>query len=64
MLAGLDEELAPAGIAVRLVGARASVRDILRAEGVQEHVGRIDHRVTLEDLMEDFQRGAVARAAT
>jgi len=63
MLAALQEELARAGIAVRLVGARASVRDILRAEHLEERVGPIDRRVTLEDLVDEFQRGDTARAS-
>jgi SulP family sulfate permease len=63
MLAGLEEELRGAAIAVRLVGARASVRDILRAEGLEEHVGHIDRRVTVEDVVEEFQRGDAPRAS-
>ena len=63
MLAGLEEELRGAAIAVRLVGARASVRDILRAEGLEEQVGHIDRRLTVEDVVEEFQRGDAARAS-
>jgi high affinity sulfate transporter 1 len=63
MVAGLEEELRGSAITVRLVGARASVRDILRAEGLEEHVGQIDRRLTVEDVVEEFQRGDGARAS-
>jgi SulP family sulfate permease len=63
MLAGLQEECGAAGISVRLVGARASVRDILRAERLEERVGHIDRRVTVADVVEEFQRNAAARAS-
>jgi MFS superfamily sulfate permease-like transporter len=63
MVAGLEEELRGSAIIVRLVGARASVRDILRAEGLEEHVGQIDRRLTVEDVVEEFQRGDGARAS-
>src|SRR5262249_56852065 len=46
MLAGLQERLGAAGTVVRLVGARAGVRDLLRAEHLEDQVGHIDRRVT------------------
>ena len=63
MLASLQEELQAAGIAVRLVGARATARDILRAEQLEERVGHIDRRMTVADVVEEFQRTAPARAS-
>ena len=57
MLAALEEEVGIAGMAVRLVGARASARDILRAERLDARVGSIDRRVTVADVVEEFQRG-------
>src|SRR5215831_7976158 len=42
MFLTLHRELARRGIAFRLVEARSSVRDILRLEGVEDKVGRID----------------------
>ncbi|HUM13688.1 MAG TPA: SulP family inorganic anion transporter [Myxococcaceae bacterium] len=56
MLANLHQELRDAGIPLRLVGARAGVRDILRAEGLEERVGAIDRRLTLADVLDEFQR--------
>jgi high affinity sulfate transporter 1 len=61
MLGALQEELATAGTSVRLVGARASVRDILRAEGLEGRVGHIDRRVTVADVVEEFMGGGGAR---
>ena len=63
MLAGLGEELRGFAIAVRVVGARASVRDILRAERLEDQVGHFDLRVTVEDVVEEFQRGDPPRAS-
>ena len=61
MLGALQEECATAGTSVRLVGARASVRDILRAEGLEGRVGRIDRRATVADVVEELLGGAEAR---
>ncbi len=63
MLSGLQEQLATAGTSVRLVGARAAVRDLLRAERLEGQVGHIDRRVTVADVVEEFQRGTQARAS-
>jgi MFS superfamily sulfate permease-like transporter len=56
MLRNLHAELTRRGIAFRIVEARARVRDMLRVEGVEESVGRIDHRTSLADAIEDFQK--------
>jgi MFS superfamily sulfate permease-like transporter len=55
MFLALHEELARRGIAFRLVEAHASVRDILRAEGVEAKVGRIDRFTSLTHAIDDFQ---------
>ena len=54
MLLALHAELANRGIAFRLVEAHASVRDILRVEGVEEKVGRIDRFTSLAHAIDDF----------
>jgi hypothetical protein len=41
-----------------LVEARSTVRDMLRAEGVEEKVGRIDRFTTLAHAIDDFQKPA------
>ena len=51
MLHQLHLDLARRGIALRIVGARGRVRDLLRAEGIGEKVGGVDRRVTLDDLL-------------
>ncbi len=56
MLLNLHGELARRGIAFRLVEARASVRDMLRLEGVEEITGRLDRFTTLAEAIEDFQK--------
>jgi MFS superfamily sulfate permease-like transporter len=55
MLAKLHEDLAAAGIRLRLVGAHAPVRDILRAEGLEERFGTISHEVAMADLIDEFR---------
>jgi MFS superfamily sulfate permease-like transporter len=51
MLHQLHLDLAHRGIALRILGARGRVRDLLRAEGIGEEVGGVDRRVTLDDLL-------------
>jgi len=52
MLEGLHDELAKRGGTLRLVEARAGVRDLLRAEGLEEKVGRIDRLTTVADVID------------
>jgi high affinity sulfate transporter 1 len=59
MLTKLHEELKAAGIRLQLVSARAAVRDILRAEGLVERVGYFGRRITVADVVDEFQGGAV-----
>jgi SulP family sulfate permease len=51
MLHELHGELAADGIALRVVGARGRVRDLLRAEGMDEKVGGLDRAATLDSLL-------------
>src|SRR3984885_10871230 len=51
MLRTLHAELASRGISFRIVGARGLVRDLLRAEGIEDKVGRLDRTVTLDGLL-------------
>ena len=55
MLQKLHEELQAAGIRLRLVSARAAVRDILRAEGLEERIGYFGRRITVADVVNEFQ---------
>jgi SulP family sulfate permease len=58
MFLDLHTELAKRGIILRLVEAHASVRDLLRIEGAEDRVGRIDRFATVADAIEYFQKSA------
>jgi anti-anti-sigma factor len=55
MLATLHAELQAAGIRLRLVAAHATVRDILRAEGLEETIGYFGRRISVADVIDEFQ---------
>jgi sulfate permease, SulP family len=52
MLRTLHNELVRRGSALRIVEARASVRDMLRSEGLEDKVGRLDRQISLADVIE------------
>jgi hypothetical protein len=56
MFLNLHSELEKRGILLRLVEARSSVRDMLRVEGVEEKLGRIDRFTMLADAIDEFER--------
>jgi SulP family sulfate permease len=57
----LHAEVASRGAVFRVVEARASVRDLLRAEGLEEKTGSIDRFRGVEDVVELFEKeGAVS----
>jgi MFS superfamily sulfate permease-like transporter len=67
MLAGLHKDLQARGIRFRVCEGRAGVRQILRAEGLEERVGKIEHTATLAEVVEEeiaalSSPGAAARA--
>jgi sulfate permease, SulP family len=51
MLHELHDELAADGIVLRIVGARGRVRDLLRADGMDQKVGDLDRAATLNSLL-------------
>jgi len=53
MLGQLHKELAARGIRFRVCEGRAGVREILRAEGVEERVGKVEHTTTLAAVVEE-----------
>jgi sulfate permease, SulP family len=59
MFLDLHAELTKRGVILRLVEAHASVRDLLRIEGAEERVGRIDRFATVADVIDHFQEGGV-----
>jgi sulfate permease, SulP family len=54
MLHQLHLHLARRGVALRIVGAHGRVRDLLRAEGIDEKVGGLDRLRTLDDLLKNI----------
>lgn len=56
MLKELHGELAARGIALRIVGARGRVRDLLRADDVDGRLGVLDRALSLDDLIGDTAR--------
>ncbi len=56
MLARLHGDLAREGIELRLVEARGGVRDLLRAEGVEDLVGDLSRRRSLDDVVSSIER--------
>ncbi|SOE86952.1 high affinity sulphate transporter 1 [Burkholderia sp. YR290] len=55
MLAALHEALRSRCTELRLVTAHADVRDLLRAEGLEERVGYFGRRSSVADAIDDFQ---------
>ncbi|SAL28341.1 SulP family inorganic anion transporter [Caballeronia humi] len=55
MLAAVHAELHAAGVDMRIVSAHAEVRDMLRAEGLEERVGQIGRRASVADVIESMQ---------
>ena len=62
MLSKLQQELSAAGIRMRLVAAHAPVRDILRAEGLEESVGYFGRRSSVADAVDEFEGRDAAQA--
>jgi SulP family sulfate permease len=54
MLKSMHRELAEAGIELRIVEARSSVRDFLRTERLEEKFGHISRFTSLADALTDF----------
>jgi hypothetical protein len=52
--AGLHADLAASGTPCQLVEAHAAGRDILRAEGLEERLGQISRRMSVDDIIETF----------
>src|SRR6266850_1505147 len=56
VLGELATELDAAGIRTQVVEARASVRDTLRAQGLEEKLGNINRHSSIVDVVDDFQK--------
>jgi MFS superfamily sulfate permease-like transporter len=55
MLAALHEQLQAEGISLRLAAAHAAVRDMLRADGMEERVGYFGRRSSVAEIVDEFQ---------
>jgi len=62
MLAALHRELAKRGIIMRVVESHAKVRDLLRAEGVEERVGYLGRHISVDQAIAEFQASAVPQS--
>ena len=52
----LQSTLIKRNIRFRLVEAHASVRDLLRLEGAEDRLGRIDRSEMVADVVEQYQK--------
>lgn len=60
VLGELADELAAGGIRLQVVEARSSVRDRLRAEGLDEKLGGIDRFRTVAQVVDDYEKRAAS----
>ncbi|HEY3393236.1 MAG TPA: SulP family inorganic anion transporter [Lacipirellulaceae bacterium] len=54
MLSALHKDLGTRGIQLRIVEAHARTRDLLRAEGLEEHVGYLGRHISVEQAIVEF----------
>ena len=54
MLVGLHRGLAKRGIRMRVVEGHANVRDLLRAEGLEEQVGYLGRHISVDQAIAEF----------
>jgi high affinity sulfate transporter 1 len=57
MLANLSDDLAEWGATLRLAEIHAEARDLLRAEGLEAKVGRVDRFTSVDNVVERFEAG-------
>lgn len=55
MLSRLQGDLAARGIQLRLVEGLANVRDLLRAEGLEQRVGHLSRHVSVDQAIDEFE---------
>jgi SulP family sulfate permease len=63
-LNSLHNDIVAAGSQFQIVEARASVRDTLRLEGLEDKVGRINRFTTVSDAVEQFQSGSMDKKSS
>jgi SulP family sulfate permease len=52
----IADDIKAVGARLQIVEARSSVRDRLRAEGIEEHVSQVNRFTSVADAVEDFQK--------
>jgi high affinity sulfate transporter 1 len=52
----MADDIKAVGARLQIVEARSSVRDRLRAEGIDEHVSQVNRFTSVADAVEDFQK--------
>jgi SulP family sulfate permease len=55
MLVKLQQELGAKSISMKMVNALSGVREILRAQGLEDTIGHISRRSTIAELVQDFE---------
>jgi MFS superfamily sulfate permease-like transporter len=55
MLSNLQKELSKRNVQLRIVEAYAKVRDLLRAEGLEEQTGYLGRRISVDQAIVEFQ---------
>jgi SulP family sulfate permease len=58
MLVMLHQELAKHEVQLRIVGAHAKVRDLLRAEALEDRVGYLGRHISVDQAIQEFQETA------
>lgn len=64
MILGLSKNMKERKIEFRIAGALATVRDMLRKQGLENKVGHISRKVTINDIVSDFQENEQESAST
>ncbi len=52
----LEDDLEKKNIGFRIVDALGSVRDILRAEGMEKEIGHISRKLTVNEILEEYHK--------
>ncbi|MCC7476319.1 MAG: SulP family inorganic anion transporter [Pirellulales bacterium] len=62
MLAGLHQEFETQGVRLRIVEAHGKVRDLLRAEGLEEQVGYFGRHISIDQAISEFDEESASEA--
>lgn len=58
VMMNMADDIKAVGARLQIVEARSSVRDRLRAEGIEEHVSQVNRFTSVADAVEDFQKNS------